>query len=128
MTHPLIVDYATRHRITLPGQPFNRLTVIVDEKYRVHLHSASDGTVVLSSKLTHLPPPGSQRNTLLEALGRIATGTLMESSASCAVDHRETALWLQQMVPQGSVVRMDDVVGRFVNDLSFWTSAIKRLQ
>ena len=128
MTHPLISDYATRHRITLPGQPSNRLTVVVDEKYRVHFHSSPDGTVVISSKLTHLPPPGSHRDMLLETLGRIAAGTLIESAASCVVDHRETALWLQQVVPQGSVVTMDDVFGQFVNTLSFWTSAIKRLR
>jgi hypothetical protein len=126
--HPLITDFAKRRRIELPNQQGGRLTVVVDDEYRVHLQSTPDGGVVLLSKLASLPPLGRTREMLLLGLGEIAAGTLAGGSAACVIDEHEAAVWLQQLIVQASVTSLEEPFGDFVNTLSFLKSALLRIR
>lgn len=128
MTHPLIADFAIRRKVPLPEGGADRLTVIVDEKYRIHFYSLPNGSVAMCARLTHLPRPGNERDAFLQEVGKIAAGMLAENNPGCVVDQRETSLWLQQIIAQGEEVALDNAFGQFVNCLSFWTSVLERLR
>lgn len=125
--HPLIVDYAARHDILVP-QPFpGRLTVVVDDKYRVHLQATQQGAVVLLSRLVNVPVEGVTRDDWLCQVGSLAVGALSAYAATCVIDPRETSLWLQQLVAPSIDASMEESMAQFVNALSFWVGALERL-
>lgn len=125
--HPLIADYVARHGIEVP-QPFGgRVTVMVDDRYRVHVQATAQGTVVLLARLATLPAEGAVRDQWLQQVGRLALGTLSAYPAACVVDPRETALWLQQVLVHAGEASLDESMGQFVNALSFWVGALPRL-
>lgn len=124
--HPMIADYVARHGIDVPVPFSGRLTVVVDERYRVHMESVAEGTVVLLSRLATLPPSGAVRDEWLLQVGMLALGTLSKYCAACVVDARETALWLQQIVRTTDSISLDESMGQFVNALSFWARALPR--
>ena len=125
--HPLIADYAARHGIVAP-EPFRgRMTVVVDEIYRIHLQETQAGQCALLSRLASMPPAGGDRDAWLLTMGRLAVATLSSLPAACVIDSRETALWLQQIVTAGGGDAVDEAMGQFVNALSFWTGALRRL-
>lgn len=127
MMHPLIADYVARHGITVP-QPFRgRVTVVIDDKYRVHVQVTPKGTLALLTRLATVPPAGAARDDWLLQVGKLALGTLSAYPAACVVDPRETALWLQQVLPPSGDVSLDESMEQFVNALSFWAGALSRL-
>lgn len=127
MTHPLIAAYAARHGIAVPEPFLGRVTVVVDDRYRVHLQATPKGAVVLLSRLASVPLEGATRDDWLCQVGSLAVAALSTYSATCVVDPRETSLWLQQVVTPSHEASMDESVGQFVNALSFWVSALERL-
>ncbi len=50
-SHPLITDYMARHGIPDGVRADGRLTVRIDDKYRVHLLGARNGWLALSARL-----------------------------------------------------------------------------
>ncbi|WP_368643814.1 CesT family type III secretion system chaperone [Castellaniella ginsengisoli] len=126
-SHPLIADYAARHGIADGVRTDGRLTIRIDDKYRVHLLGARNGWLAISARLCSLPPDGLGRERFFAEIGRQATGMLRSQSSTCVVDPGEDALWLQQMVrPDTDAVGLDEAVGDFANALSFWTHAVRR--
>lgn len=123
----LIADYVARHGINVPTPYSGRLTVVVDERYRVHMHTVGHDAVVLLCRLASLPPSGPVRDAWLMKAGTLAIGTLSSYAAACVVDPRELALWLQQIVQPDCGPSMDESLGQFVNALSFWAGALPRL-
>lgn len=122
--HPAVADYVIRHGIAVP-QPFRgRVTVLVDDLYRVHLQTTTTGAVALLSRLATLPTAGSARDQWLQQVGKLAVGTLSAYPAACVVDPRETALWLQQVLVHPGDTSLDEAMGQFVNALSFWVRAL----
>jgi hypothetical protein len=126
MSHPLISDYANRHGIPDTGRTDERLTVIVDDKYRVHLQPGPDGSVVLLSRLGVLPAPGPTREKWLYEVGKLAVGVLSKQAAACVVNSRDDTLWLQQVQPAATTPSLDEAIGTFANALSFWKGAMRR--
>lgn len=127
MMHPLISDYVTRHGISVP-EPFRgRVTVVVDDQYRVHMQATPKGRLMLLARLASLPPAGASRDDWLTQVGKLAVGALSAYPAACAVDPRGMALWLQQALTQSDGLSLDEAMGQFVNALSFWTGALARL-
>ena len=125
--HPLVADYAARHGIPDGVRSDGRLTVLIDDKYRVHLRGARNGWLTISARLCTLPPAGLARDRLLAEIGRQAAGMLSRHASACVVDPDEEALWLQQMVrPDTDAVGVDEAVGDFANALSFWMGAARR--
>ena len=127
MMHPLIADYVARHGIAVPEPYRGRITVVVDEAYRIHMQATETGRLVLLSRLATLPPASAARDAWLLQVGKLAVGTLSGYPAACAIDPRETALWLQQTVTSGGGDVVDEAMGQFVNALSFWVGALARL-
>ena len=126
-SHPLIADYAARHRILDGVRADGRLTVVIDDKYRVHLHRAANGWLAISARLSTLPPPGLARERFMADIGRQAAGMLSRHASACVVDPAEDALWLQQMVrPDTDATGVDEAVGDFANALSFWAIAARQ--
>ncbi|MGB3277086.1 MAG: CesT family type III secretion system chaperone [Castellaniella sp.] len=126
-SHPLIADYAARHGIADGVRADGRLTIRIDDKYRVHLLGARNGWLAISARLCALPPGSLERERLFAEIGRQAAGMLSNHPSACVVDPDEDAVWLQQMVrPDMDAVGMDEAVGDFANALAFWTSAVRR--
>lgn len=125
--HPLIADYVARHGITVPDPYRGRVTVVVDERYRVHLQATEEEGVVIICRLASLPPEGATRDQWLLTVGKLALGTLSTCPAVCVVDPHEKALWLQHILMPGEGISLDESMGQFVNALSFWTGALPRL-
>ena len=126
-SHSLIADYAARHGLSGGVRADGRLTILIDDKYRVHLLGARNGWLAISARLCSLPPGGLARERFLAEIGRKAAGMLSNQASACVIDPDEDALWLQQMV-RGDVdaVAVDEAVGQFANALSFWTGAVRR--
>ena len=119
----ILSEYAS----TLGAQaPFTdkRLTMTVDEKYRLQLLEREDGRILVRARLKTLPEPGVQRDDLLSKCARLTCGRMLKSAATCAVDNRERALWLQQLCDVSSAQNLDEQVGAFVNELAFWVNAV----
>ena len=108
-------------------RPDGRATLLVDDKYRIHLRGASNGWLAISSRLCPLPPPGMERDRFLVRIGGHAAGMLSRQASTCVVDPDDDALWLQQMVrPDAGAGDVDEAVGRFANALSFWMHVVRR--
>ncbi|WP_323018751.1 hypothetical protein [Castellaniella sp.] len=126
-SHPLIAQYVAHHGIPEVIRSDGRATVIIDDKYRVHMLGARNGWMALSARLCMLPKTGVDRDRFLAEIGRQAAGMLSSQPSSCVVDPGEEALWLQQMVrPDADAVEVDEAVGDFANALSFWVNAVRR--
>ena len=96
----------------------------VDGIYRIRLRALPQGGIGVSARLRALPEPGPARDDMLLGVARMACGTMKEHASGCVVDDRERAVWLQQTAAAASSQDIDDVVGSFVNSLSFWSKAI----
>lgn len=126
-SHPLIAQYVARHGIPEVVRSDGRATVVIDDRYRVHMLGTHNGWMALSARLCALPQPGVARDRFLADIGRQAAGMLSSQPSACVVDPKEEALWLQQMVrPDADAVGVDEAVGDFANALSFWTGAVRR--
>ena len=125
-SHPLIAEYATRHGLADGVRTDGRLTVFIDDKYRIHLLAARNGWLALSARLCSLPQDKLACERFMAEIGRLAAGMLSGHASACVVDSNEEALWLQQMIrPDTDAVGVDEAVGGFANALSFWTSAVR---
>lgn len=126
--HPLISAYANRHGLGPSARADGRLTVVIDDTYRVHLQAAPEGWLALTARLCALPVEGAARDALLREAGKLAAGMLSRHAAGCVVDPKGGALWLQQTLrPDSSDLALDEALGAFANSLSFWTGALRRL-
>ncbi|CAB3666639.1 MAG: CesT family type III secretion system chaperone [Achromobacter pulmonis] len=126
--HPLISAYAARHGLPPSTRADGRLTVVIDQAYRVHLQPARDGWLALSARLCPLPAGQAERDALVIELGKLAAGMLSRHAACCVVDPQDRALWLQQTLqPASGDLALDEAVGAFANALSFWAGAVRRL-
>ncbi|MGE8658765.1 MAG: CesT family type III secretion system chaperone [Achromobacter sp.] len=128
LPHPLLAAYAARHGLPPSTRADGRLTVVVDQTYRVHLQPARDGWLAMSARLCTLPANDTDRDRLVTELGKLAAGMLARHAATCVVDPQNRALWLQQSLqPGSSELALDEAMGAFTNALSFWAGAVRRL-
>ena len=126
-SHPLIDQYVARHGIPEAVRADGRATVIVDDKYRVHLAGTHNGWLAISARLCGLPPAGVARDEFFATVGQLAAGMLSRQPSACVVDAAEESLWLQQVVrPDTDAVGVDEALGSFANALSFWSGAVQR--
>lgn len=106
-----------------------RLTLRLDERYRVHLHAAPHQRVALTCQLvslsSHWDQPAAQD--LLQELCTIAAGMLQKHDSSLCLDERQQALCLQQFVAADAPVQvLQDALARFTNALAFWVPICAR--
>lgn len=105
-----------------------RLTVMVDQRYRVHLSPAADGRVVLHAEVAPLDPgaPRGAHAQLIERLMKLAQGLLKGHASGLHLSRFGDALGLQQWLPADvSAPQVREAMASFVNDLSFWVRAVK---
>lgn len=126
--HPLISSYVSRHALSADSvREDGRLTLVVDDRYRVHLQSSGQGWLALSARLCSLPEAGVERDGLLLSLGRQTMAVLNRYSSSCVIDEGEQNVLLQQLVrSDSSATDVDEAVGQFINALSFWTNVVQQ--
>jgi hypothetical protein len=98
--------------------------LVIDGRHRVRLEALPGGGIRVASRLRALPEPGHARDQLVQAIGRLACGTMLASPCACVIDARERAAWLQLTVAAGSTQDIDDAVGELANALAFWTPAV----
>lgn len=103
-----------------------RLSMTVDDTYRLQLLERKDGRILMRARLKALPEAGRQRDDLLEECARLTCGRMLKAGVTCAVDSLERALWLQQLCSVSSAQDLDEQVGAFVNELTFWLNAVVR--
>lgn len=127
--HPLLLRYLARTGVGEQAlRADGRATIVIDDKYRVHLQPDSGGWLSLMSRIVPLPAAGIARDRLLLEMGRLAAGMLSAHACGCVIDKKEEAVWLQQSIrPDSSDVDIDEAIGQFANALSFWTRAAGRL-
>lgn len=126
--HPLIDQYVNRQGVPDALHPDGHATIVIDDKYRVHLSGARNGWVAISARLRELPSRGADRDEILSEIGRLAAGRLRPHPSACVVDPAERTLLLQQMVrPDASAAAFDEAIASFVNGLSFWVGAVRRM-
>lgn len=125
--HPAILAFMTRRGI--PAQDLRsdgRLTLNFDQKYRVHLHSASHNRVALTAQVLSLGGRyhDSVTDEVLERLMGLSAGLLQKHASSLCVDERAKSLLLQQTLPaDASAETVETSLADFVNVLPFWSSA-----
>lgn len=126
--HPLINAYVARHR--LPPETLRadgRATLVVDDRWRVHLQRGDAGWMAITARLCALPPAGIARDDFLLHVGRMAGGMASKYASTCSIDPKEEGMWLQQSVrPDSHDIEVDEALAEFLNALSFWTSAVRR--
>lgn len=103
-----------------------RLSLTLDKKYRVHLHSTSHLRVALNSDLVSLAGQENDRATG-EALARLmglSAGMFQQHSSTLCIDERRQVLVLQQTLPAAADgAAVESAIAEFVNVLPFWLSA-----
>lgn len=117
-----------RYAATLGQEtPFTgtKLSMTVDDRYQLQLHERPDSRVLIRTRLRRLPAPGSARDEVLRHCARLLSGRILNAPVACAVDARESSIWLQQLCDPGSTQVLDEHVGAFVNELAFWVNSVK---
>ena len=74
--HPLIAAYAARHGLAPSTRADDRITVVIDDTYRVHLQPVRDGWLAMSARLCALPAGDADRDRLVTEIGKLAAGML----------------------------------------------------
>jgi hypothetical protein len=103
-----------------------QLSLTLDGKFRVHLHSAGPAWVALTTDLMALSKFGQNADAddALERLMNMSAGLLRGYSSALVMDARRGTLMLQLSVPANvSGVKLEDALEEFVNVLPFWQSA-----
>lgn len=122
-SNSLIKSYLFRHGVPEAARSDGRATIIVDDKYRVHLADTRLGCLAITARLCLLPPRGAARDEFFITLGYNASAMLSKHPSTCVVDLAGEALWLQQILrPEVDALGIDEAVGEFVNALSFWSA------
>ena len=124
--HPAVKAFMARQGMTAQDlRTDGRLTLNIDQKYRVHLHSASHNRVALTAKLMSLE--GRRTAAVDDALARLTSlgaGKLQAHASSLCLDERQHALLLQQTLPaDADAGQVEAALADFVTVLPFWTSA-----
>ena len=107
-----------------------RLSLTIDEKYRVHLRPASDGQVALQAKVAELPGPegGRLAEDIVERLMNLSAGMLREhASTLCLEPHGQTVQLQRVLAADTSEEQLRTELAEFTNALDFWVRTSKSL-
>lgn len=127
--HPAVRAYAQRNGIEAGAfHEDGRLTLTIDDRYRVQLRTAADGRLALSSLLLDLGQLAAPRvDATLQRLAVWAAGMLRDHASALALDEAAQALLLQQELAAGAdVAALESELADFVNVLAFWVRTCAR--
>lgn len=127
--HPAVRAYAQRNGIDASAfREDGRITLTIDERYRVQLRAAADGRLALSSLLLDLGQlAGPRVDAILQRLATWAAGMMRDHASALALDEAAQALLLQQELAASSdVAALESELADFVNVLAFWVRTCAR--
>jgi hypothetical protein len=127
MANSIIVDYAMSHGIELPHPFSGQLTIVVDDRYRVHMHEGAGNSVVLLCRLASVPTFGLGRDDCLLKMGKFSACLLSTYPSTCVIDKRDFSFWLQQIFRPEGGDSIDESMVQFVNALAVWANELPRL-
>lgn len=107
-----------------------RLSLTIDEKYRVHLRPASDGRLVLQAKVADLPDAENSRaadETIARLLNRSAGMMREHASTLCLEPHGQTVQLQLVLAADTSGKQLEAGIAEFTNALDFWVRTSKSL-
>ena len=127
LAHPAVQSFIARNGISHQDLRNDaRLSLTLDKKYRVQLHSTPHHRVALNSDLVSLTGIYHDRATG-EAMARLmalAAGMLQQHPTTLCIDERRQALMLQQTLPAAADgAAVESAIAEFVNVLPFWLNA-----
>jgi hypothetical protein len=125
--HPSVRAFMVRNGI--PDEQVRndgRLTLRMDGKARVHIHSLAPAWMALTTDLFSLRALASNREVdeALESLMNIQAGMLQQHPSALVIEDKRGILMLQQIVPSdadGGAV--EQALAELMNVLPFWQAA-----
>jgi hypothetical protein len=127
--HPAVRAYAQRNGIDASAfREDGRVTLTIDDRFRVQLRAAADGRLALSSLLLDLGQLAAPRvDATLQRLAIWAAGMMRDHASALAVDEGAQALLLQQeLAANTDLAALESELADFVNVLAFWVSTCAR--
>lgn len=107
-----------------------RLSLTIDEKYRVHLRPASDGRLALQAKVADFPDAANNRaaDEAIEHLLNRSAGMLRKyASTLCLEPHSQTVRLQQLLAANTSGEQLEAEIAEFTNALDYWVRTSKSL-
>ncbi len=107
-----------------------RLSLTIDEKYRIHLRPASDGRLALQAKVADLPDAENIRaaDEVIERLLNRSAGMLREHASTLCLEPQGQTVQLQMLLAADTrSEQLEAEIAAFTNALDFWVRTIKSL-
>jgi hypothetical protein len=121
MAQTLIDRWAASRGLAASRSGSGRVSLTIDDKYRVHLYDAPNRKVAIEARVRDLPAERAERDHIVQQAAEIATARMRNDAAILAVDPQEGTLLLQAEVPADSPEdTLDDAIRAFAISLSFW--------
>ena len=131
MTHTSINDLMARRGISSSAlRNDGRLSLTIDEKYRIHLRPASNGQLALQAKVMELRDTENSRaaDEAIEYLLNRSAGMLREyASTLCLEPHGQTVQLQTLLASDTSCEQLEAEIAEFTNALDFWVRTSKSL-
>lgn len=120
----LLQAYLARQGLPpLTEEGVGRVTIHVDDRYRVQVAIIHQICVALRARLVPMPATSIERDALIMDAGRWMQMLLPDYAATCVVDVRDDSLWLQQTVVANATIETFELaMASFVNVLAFWSA------
>jgi len=100
-----------------------RLTMVIDNRFRIHLRPVSSGRLTLTANVMSLPiEPGSAASQkVVERMMNFGAGMLRDYASTLCLDKVAGMLQLQQSLSGDLTgVELGAEIGEFTNALHFW--------
>jgi hypothetical protein len=107
-----------------------RLSLTIDEKYRIHLRPASDGRLALQAKVAELPGAEGSRaaEEAIERLLNLSAGMLREHASTLSLEPHGHTVQLQSLLAaETRGAQLEAEIAEFTNALDFWVRTSKSL-
>jgi hypothetical protein len=107
-----------------------RLSLTIDEKYRIHLRPASDGRLALQAKVAELPGAEGNRaaEEAIERLLNLSAGMLREHASTLSLEPHGHTVQLQSLLAaETRGAQLEAEIAEFTNALDFWVRTSKSL-
>jgi hypothetical protein len=126
-THPAVHAFMARNGVSIQDlRSDGKLTLTIDGKYRVHVHSGPHNRVALTAELMSFAGRSGQAAAAdaLERLLTLGAGMLQQHPSTLCFDDRRDALLLQLALPASAEAQeVEKAIAELVNVLPFWRKA-----
>jgi hypothetical protein len=131
MLHTGVKDFMTRRGISSSAlRNDGRLSLTIDEKYRIHLRPVANGQLALQAKVMELPDTANSRaaDEVIEHLLNRSAGMLREYASTLCLEPQGQTVQLQALLAADtSCEQLEAEIAEFTNALDFWVRISKSL-